>query len=138
MRHLPGLLPADAYFAELARCRELFAGRLTIRAGVEVGDPHRFPDAAGADLAAWRTTSRSARSTGSTTSRRSGATFFRAHDADCACGGYFREALALAKADHFDVLGHLDMPKREGTEPSTGRSSADALLRGAARDPARR
>jgi histidinol-phosphatase (PHP family) len=109
-----GYYRAAAYFEELARCRELFAPRLTIRAGVEVGDVHRFPEAIcpvvrshdydfaiGSvhwidDVAPF------------------GEAFFRAHDAAFAFGGYFREALALAKADAFDVLGHIDMPKREG------------------------
>jgi len=110
-----GYYSVAAYFEEIARCRALFAPRLTIRAGIEVGDPHRFPEvisptvrghdydfAIGSvhwidDVAPF------------------GDAFFRAHDAAFAFGGYFREALALAKADDFDVLGHLDMPKREGT-----------------------
>jgi histidinol-phosphatase (PHP family) len=110
-----GYYSVAAYFEEIACCRALFAPRLTIRAGIEVGDPHRFPEvisptvrghdydfAIGSvhwidDVAPF------------------GDAFFRAHDSAFAFGGYFREALALAKADDFDVLGHLDMPKREGT-----------------------
>jgi histidinol-phosphatase (PHP family) len=32
----------DAWLAELERCRAKFAGRLTIRAGIEIGEPHIF------------------------------------------------------------------------------------------------
>ena len=110
-----GFYRPDEYFVELERCRRLFEGQLTIRAGVELGDGHRFGDeihpivharpydfAIGSvhwidDVAPF------------------GEAFYRAHDAAFAYSGYFREALALAKTGDFDVLGHLDMPKREGT-----------------------
>jgi histidinol-phosphatase (PHP family) len=115
MDYCHGYYRPDAYFAELERCRELFAGQLVIRAGVELGDGHRFGEALAAvvdprpydfaigsvhwidDVAPF------------------GEAFYSTYDAAFAYGGYFREALALATTGDFEVLGHIDMPKREGT-----------------------
>jgi histidinol-phosphatase (PHP family) len=110
-----GYYSASAYFEELARCRERFGGRLTIRAGIEVGDPHRFPGVVGPTVTAHAYDFAIGSVHWIEDVAPFGDAFFRAHDADFAFGGYFREALALASAEHFDVLGHLDMPKREGT-----------------------
>lgn len=111
----PGYYEPDTYFAELARCRDLFAGELTIKAGIEVGDTHRF----GAEIARTVDAFPYDFSLGSVhwigDEAPFGAPFYESHDSDWTYHGYFREALALAGADSFDVLGHLDMPKREGT-----------------------
>jgi histidinol-phosphatase (PHP family) len=37
-----GFFKLEPWAAEIARCRRAFAGRLTIRAGVELGEPHLF------------------------------------------------------------------------------------------------
>jgi histidinol-phosphatase (PHP family) len=105
---------ATAYFDELERCRAHFAGRLTIRAGVEVGDPHRFPDAVAPTVRGHAYDFAIGSVHWIDDVAPFGEAFFRAHGADFAFGGYFREALALAGGDDFDVLGHIDMPKREG------------------------
>jgi histidinol-phosphatase (PHP family) len=106
----------DAYFAELARCRELFAGRLTIRAGVEVGDPHRFHERLAPTLAAWPYDFAIGSVHWIEDVSPFGRAFFQRHAADAAWSGYFREIRRLAEADLFDVVGHIDMIKREGTE----------------------
>ena len=106
----------DAYFAELARCRELFAGRLTIRAGIEVGDPHRFGEQLAPTLAAWPYDFAIGSVHWIDDVSPFGRAFFQSHAADVAWSGYFREARRLAEADLFDVVGHIDMIKREGTE----------------------
>jgi len=38
----PGFFQPEAWWQELERCRRDFAGRLVIRAGVEIGEPHRY------------------------------------------------------------------------------------------------
>lgn len=38
-----GYYQPDPYLAEVERCRDKFAGRLVIKAGVELGDVHLFP-----------------------------------------------------------------------------------------------
>lgn len=101
------------YLAAIRGCRARYGGRLTIRAGVEVGEPHLFAQQATEVLAlgdfdfvlgsahyadgmqaAWREP------------------FFeqplrRAYEA------YFRQVVRLAAEGDFDVLGHLDLVKRD-------------------------
>jgi histidinol-phosphatase (PHP family) len=37
-----GFFKADLWWEEIVRCRDMFQGSLRIRAGVEIGEPHRF------------------------------------------------------------------------------------------------
>ncbi len=101
------------YLEEIEHCRALHAGRLTIRAGVEMGEPHIFAQEAAAVLdvgdfdfvlgsvhyadgmqAAWH------------------ATFFEQPLCQ-AYESYFRQVVRLAAEGEFDVLGHLDLVKRD-------------------------
>ena len=107
-----GYFNPDAYFAEIARCRELFKGRLTIRAGAEVGESHRFR--AEQD----KLTSGypfdfilgSLHWVGSDTVMESA--YFTGQSREEAYGRYFEELLLLARTGDFDALTHLDAPKR--------------------------
>jgi histidinol-phosphatase (PHP family) len=112
----PGFYKPDGYFAELARCRDLFAGRLTIRAGVEVGDDHRFSDEIAAVVDAWPYDFAIGSVHWIGDEPPFGRPFFLKHDADWAWRGYLAEMTEKAKAEHFDVIGHIDLLKREGTE----------------------
>lgn len=112
----PGFYRPDGYFAELARCCDQFAGRLTIRAGIEVGDPHRFGDQEGPILARWPYDFAIGSVHWIDDEAPFGAPFFQSHDAEWAWTGYFREMARLARADHFDAVGHIDLIKREGTD----------------------
>ena len=38
-----GHLDLDGWWDEFRRCQEIFAGELTLRSGVEVSEPHRYP-----------------------------------------------------------------------------------------------
>jgi histidinol-phosphatase (PHP family) len=109
-------LDVSAYWREVERCRSLFPG-LRVLSGVELGEPHRFPAEAAAVLAAGRPD----RVLGSVHCiPRDGVltdvsvdgvlTPERAADA---VDTYFAELLALVEsAQPFDVLAHLDYPKR--------------------------
>jgi histidinol-phosphatase (PHP family) len=112
----PGYYVPRAYFAELERCRELFAGRLTIKAGIEVGDPHRFAEEEAPVLAAWPYDFALGSVHWIDDEAPFGAPFFKAHEAGWAWSGYFREMARLARADHYDVVAHIDLIKREGTQ----------------------
>jgi len=106
-----GFLDADAYFTELAATRERLGEGLTILAGVELGNPQDFPEEAQAMLA---------------------------HPYDLVIGSvhwldaqpgweapifqgglapayhlYFDELLRLIELADFDVLGHLDLVRRD-------------------------
>lgn len=113
------LVPADsgygffepaAYWAEVVRCRELFDGQLTILAGVEVGETHRYPAEVAALLAEgdYDVVVGSLHWMGDRHVSEAG-NWSRPVSA---CEAYFEELAALARAGGFDVLGHLDVIKR--------------------------
>lgn len=105
----------DGYFECIERCRSAYPG-LRILSGVELGEPHRYPNAARALLSApfdrvlasvhcveWqgRTTDASERG------------FLSSENADDVFRLYLREVMALVESDQpFQVLAHLDYPKR--------------------------
>jgi len=109
----PDDFPTVKYLAEIERCRTTYGDRLTIRAGIEMGEPHIFAQEAAAVLdggdfdfvlgsahyadgmqAAWH------------------ATFFE-QPLRQAYEAYFRQVVDLAAEGDFDVLGHLDLVKRD-------------------------
>jgi histidinol-phosphatase (PHP family) len=107
-----GFFAPAPYFAELARCRERFDGRLTIRGGAEFGESHRIR-AQQDELTAsypfdfiigslhWV----GARSVMSPD-------YFEGRTLREGYAAYFAELLELVRDGDFDVLGHLDVPKR--------------------------
>lgn len=112
----PNFYKPDVYFAELARCREQFAGRLTIRAGIEIGDDHRFAEGNAKVLNAYPYDFVIGSVHWIGDEAPFGRSFFDTHDGPPSWSGYFREMAELAKADNYDVIGHIDLLKREGTE----------------------
>lgn len=105
------LRPLD-WLAEIQHCRTRFAGRLTIRAGVELGEPHLFPAAVRALLAAHPFDY----ALGSLHWVGNHSVFDEAWYAttppDEAWGAYFTELLTLARTGEMDVLSHFDVPVR--------------------------
>jgi histidinol-phosphatase (PHP family) len=133
-----GYYRPEAYFAELARCREQFDGRLMLRAGVEIGEPHRYPEEAAALVGGypydfvigslhWVD--------GQIVLEHN---YFAGKSAAEAYEAYFTELLAMVRHGGFDVIGHLDVPKRAGFDvhgPFRSRDFAEpmrAVLRAAA------
>jgi histidinol-phosphatase (PHP family) len=109
----PGYFQPGEYLAEIETCRARFGDRLTIRTGAELGDPHLFSEQAQAVLdvgefdfvigsshyadglqVAWE------------------ASFFE-QPLRQAYEAYFRQVVRLAAEGEFDVLGHLDLVKRD-------------------------
>jgi histidinol-phosphatase (PHP family) len=109
----PDYFCPDEYLAAIERCRARYGDRLTICAGVEMGEPHIFVQEAKAVLSAgdfdlvlgsahyadglqvaWE------------------ARFFE-QPLRQAYEAYFRQVVGLAAEGDFDVLGHLDLVKRD-------------------------
>jgi histidinol-phosphatase (PHP family) len=110
------VVDVGGYLEAIERCRHRFKG-LRILSGVELGEPHWFPEETAALLAAGKLD----RVMGSVHCVRIGgrpvdASQFRAlppAGAMEAIPEYFRELLALAEsAQPFEALAHLDYPKR--------------------------
>ncbi|HEY5268969.1 MAG TPA: histidinol-phosphatase HisJ family protein, partial [Anaerolineales bacterium] len=100
------------WYAELERLRELFAGKLTIRAGIEVAEPHLYPQPAAEVL------------TRTPFDYVLGSVhfvgphfifdeaYFRTHTADEIYRAYFVEVGTLLQTADLDILAHLDVPVR--------------------------
>lgn len=116
------LLPADPCFnyldlerwwTELDSCRKRFADRLRILAGIELGEPHRFPERMQQLLGEypWDYALGSLHWVGD--ALVFGAEYFR-QPADDAYRSYFEELAQMAASAEFDILAHMDVVKRMG------------------------
>lgn len=120
----------DAFFTELDRCREQFRGQLTIRAGVEVGEAHRFPErvAALTNEHPFDFLIGSLHYVGDELVMTPD--YFAGKSATDAYEAYFAELLAMVQQGDIDVVGHLDVPKRYGVAihgPFDERAHAEAI-----------
>ncbi len=132
----------DGYFDSIERCRAKFSG-LRILTGIELGEPHWFPDEAAAVLAAGPLD----QVLGSIHCIRldggmlDASQFRKKEDIDfpAAVREYFRELLAMVDSGQaFETLAHLDYPKRywlDGAAPYEEKdyeAEIRAILRAAA------
>ena len=121
--------------AELERCRAEFAGRLTVRAGIEIGEPHLFADQA-RDLLArypfdYALGSLHWVGSDSVFDRR----YFEQHPAQETFPAFFAELERMTAAGGFDILSHFDVPVRTafavygGYDPRTYEDCIRPVLR---------
>jgi histidinol-phosphatase (PHP family) len=104
---------ADAWWEELARCRDAFRKSLTIRAGIEIGEGHLFKHEVRQLYEAYPWDY----SLGSLHWVGSGLVFDREffdRPAEEVYRSYFSELGRMAKEADFDVLAHMDVVKRYG------------------------
>lgn len=104
--------PAD-YFSALEAARALGNGQLTLLAGLEIGNPQRFPEQTAALLNAWPwdLVLGSAHWVGD--ERGWEEAFFARRELPEAYRTYFAELLELAQQGDFDILAHLDIVRRD-------------------------
>ena len=104
-------LNLDRWVEELERCRGEYAGRLIIRAGIEIGEPHLFVREAGEMLARYPFDY----ALGSLHWVGSGNVFMAAYferTPEEAFGSYFEELERMTRTGDFHILSHLDVPVR--------------------------
>lgn len=111
-----GRLNTLGYHDCIQRCRELFPG-LRILSGVELGEPHRFPDDTAAILRSGPFDlvlgSVHCAPVGGELTDASGLGLLRQEAVPAFFRSYLAETLALVQSDiEFEVLTHLDYPKR--------------------------
>jgi histidinol-phosphatase (PHP family) len=115
------LEPSSGYYdpvaclAEIERCRELYAGRVTLRAGIEIGEGHLST----AEVAALTAAHQYDFIIGSLHWVGEGMVmdetfFWDGRQEREAYETYYSELLAMVDGGGFDVIGHLDVPKRLG------------------------
>jgi histidinol-phosphatase (PHP family) len=122
---LPNYFHPAEYLDAIARCREQYRDRLVIRTGVEIGEPHIFRQEAGDLLAQGRfdfvlgsahyaVSSAPASEPADTDGLQCAwkEAFFE-QPLHAAYEAYFRQVARLAAEGDFDVLGHLDLVKRD-------------------------
>lgn len=103
-----------AYMTELRRCRALFEGRLIIRAGIEISEPHRYPTLAANALAAqpWDFVLGSLHWLSPTVNTYLPEFFEHTGDWRKSLQLYFEETVNLALHGDFDILAHIDYATR--------------------------
>jgi histidinol-phosphatase (PHP family) len=108
-----GYLDLDGWWRELERSRELFRDQLTIYAGIELGEPHRFISEMQQVLDGfpWDYALGSLHWVGD---ELIFATDFFRREPDQAYREYFEELADMAAVAEFDVLAHMDVIKRFG------------------------
>jgi histidinol-phosphatase (PHP family) len=108
-----GFFRLAPWAAELEACRRRYAGRLTLRAGIEIGEPHAYPAEVKAILAQYPFDY----AIGSLHWVGTGFTFspaFFERPADAAFRSYFDELEKMTRLGDFDILGHLEVVARVG------------------------
>jgi histidinol-phosphatase (PHP family) len=110
----PRFFQPETWYAELERLRALFAGRLTIRAGIEISQPHLSPQDTTEVLK--RVPFDYVLGSVHFVGRHFifDEAYFRSRDADEVYRGYFSEVEALLQTADLDILAHLDIPARTG------------------------
>lgn len=107
-----GFYDPEAYFAELRRCRDAFGDRLLVRAGVEIGEAHRYPDKAEELTSSFPFDFVIGSLHWVGPNLVMTPEYFEGRSRDEAYTDYFEEMFDLVEHGGFDVVGHLDVPKR--------------------------
>lgn len=104
----------EDYMREVTRCREQFGDQLTIRAGIEISEPHRHAECVGEVLRKhnWDFVLGSLHWLTPMIDSCKDAFFVYSNDWRQSFCDYFTEMVELARDGDFDVLSHLDYPSR--------------------------
>ena len=108
-----GLYQADRYFEQIENCRRSYP-MLTIRAGVEVGEPHRWSRRVLPVLAAYPYDVVLGSLHWCGNDSMFNPNYFRARSPELAYSTYFEELARMIEVGGFDILAHVDLPKRIG------------------------
>jgi histidinol-phosphatase (PHP family) len=130
----PYFFQPEPWYAELERLRTLFAGRLVIRAGIEIAEPHLYPKDTATVLkrAAFDYVIGSVHFVGS--NFMFDEDYFRQHSADEVYPAYFVELERMVRAADLDVVAHFDVAARTakpilGYEPACYEEQIRTILK---------
>ncbi len=104
------------YLAEIERCRARYGHQLTIRAGVEMGEPHLFARQAQAVLAAGEFDLVLGSAHYAEELQAAWKADFFEQPLRQAYEAYFRQVVRLAAEGDFDILAHVDLVKRDARQ----------------------
>jgi histidinol-phosphatase (PHP family) len=110
----PRYFKPEPWYEEIERLRSLFAGKLVIRAGVEVAEPHLYPQETAEALhrAPFDYVIGSVHYVGSNFMFNTD--YFQTHPADEVYGEYFAELDRMVHNADIDIIAHFDLPARTG------------------------
>ena len=134
----PDYFQPIAYFEAIERCKARYGARLTIRTGIEIGEPHLFGERAEEVLRAG-TLDYVLGSAHYDVNMQAGwkESYFEGRSMQEACTAYFEQVAQLAADGDFDVLGHIDLVKRDARKfgrPYDGPEPYADLIRSALQD----
>jgi histidinol-phosphatase (PHP family) len=125
----------EPWYAEIERLRKLFAGQLILRAGIEISEPHLYPEDTAWILAQapFDYVLGSLHYVGA--NLMFSTRYFEAHSADEVYGTYFEELEQLARTADCDILAHFDIPVKTakpilGFEPQRYEQAIRKVLQG--------
>jgi histidinol-phosphatase (PHP family) len=107
-----GYLKPQAYLEEIARCRAIYGESLTIRAGIEIGEPHVYNRETAAFLSAHRFDLVLGSLHWVEGELALMGDYFASRTLEDGLRAYFAELALLAESADFDVLAHFDVVRR--------------------------
>jgi histidinol-phosphatase (PHP family) len=110
----PRYFKPEPWYIELERLRNLFKGRLVIRAGIEIAEPHLYPGETSEVLqrAPFDYVIGSVHYVGE--NFMFNREYFRTHNADEVYKSYFAELQQMVSTADIDIVAHFDIPARTG------------------------
>lgn len=120
-----GYYQPEGFFADVQRAREEFAGRVTLRAGIEIGEWHLFSAESDALTTGWPYDFVIGSLHWVGDEMILDTPYFERQAARDAYAAYYAELLEMVRHGGFDVIGHLDVPKRAGFNVYGGYDSVD-------------
>ena len=110
----PRYFKPEPWYAELERLRGLFAGQLVIRAGIEIAEPHLYPQESAEVLqrAPFDYVIGSVHFVGK--NFMFNGEYFQTHTADEVYADYFTEMDRMVHTAEIDIVAHFDIPARAG------------------------
>ena len=110
----PRFFKPEPWYTELERLRGLFAGQLIIRAGIEIAEPHLYPQETAEVLgrAPFDYVIGSVHFVGK--NFMFNGEYFQAHTANEVYGSYFAEMNRMVSTADLDIVAHFDIPARAG------------------------
>jgi histidinol-phosphatase (PHP family) len=110
--HQPRFLQVEPWYQEIERLRSVFAGRLVIRAGIEIAEPHLYPKESAEVLSRcpFDFVLGSVHFVGP--HFMFDRVYFKTHTADEVYLSYFDELWKLVTSADIDIVSHFDVPVR--------------------------
>jgi histidinol-phosphatase (PHP family) len=110
----PRYFKPGPWYTQLERLRSFFAGKLAIRAGIEIAEPHLYPQETYEilQLVPFDYVIGSVHFVGS--NFMFDGDYFKSHSSDEVYGSYFAEMDRMVRTADIDIVAHFDIPARTG------------------------